>query len=149
MPVSNAVDILMIEDRDEDIELALMALKKHNLANNIKVARDGEEALKFIFAIGEDSDEAINRPPKLILLDLMLPKVSGFEVLRKIRADERTKFTPVVILTSSSENDDISEGYKLGANSYIIKPVNFDNFVKAVSEVGLYWLLLNSPPNMK
>jgi len=149
VPVSNAVDILMIEDRDEDIELALMALKKHNLANNIKVAKDGEEALKFIFAIGEDSDEAINRPPKLILLDLMLPKVSGFEVLRKIRADERTKFTPVVILTSSSENDDISEGYKLGANSYIIKPVNFDNFVKAVSEVGLYWLLLNSPPNMK
>lgn len=146
MPVSNAVDILMIEDRDEDIELALMALKKHNLANNIKVAKDGEEALKFIFAIGEDSDEAINRPPKLILLDLKLPKVSGFEVLRKIRADERTKFTPVVILTSSSESDDISEGYKLGANSYIIKPVNFDKFVKAVSEVGLYWLLLNSPP---
>ena len=146
MPISNAVDILMIEDRDEDIELALTALKKHNLANNIKVARDGEEALKFIFAIGDDSDEAVNRPPKLILLDLKLPKVSGFEVLRKIRADERTKFTPVVILTSSSENDDISEGYKLGANSYIIKPVNFDNFVKAVSEVGLYWLLLNSPP---
>lgn len=146
MPINNAVDILMVEDRDEDIELALTALKKHNLANNIKVAKDGEDALEFIFATGKYSNKAINRLPKLVLLDLKLPKVSGFEVLRKIRADERTKFTPVVILTSSSENNDISEGYRLGANSYIVKPVNFDNFVKAVSEVGLYWLLLNSPP---
>ncbi len=146
MPIQYAVDILMVEDRDEDIELTLMALKKHNLANNMKVVRDGEKALEFIFATGEYSYRAINKLPKLILLDLKLPKVSGFEVLRQIRADERTKSTPVVILTSSSENIDISEGYRLGANSYIVKPVNFDNFVKAVSEVGLYWLLLNSLP---
>ncbi len=146
MPINNAVDILMIEDREEDIELALMALKKHNLVNNIKIIKDGEKALEFMFATGEYSDKAIDRLPKLVLLDLKLPKVSGFEVLRQIRADERTKLTPVVILTSSSENNDISEGYRLGANSYIVKPVNFDNFVKAVSEVGLYWLLLNSLP---
>lgn len=144
MPLNNAVDILMVEDRDEDIELALTALKKHNLANNIKIVKDGQVAVDFLFANGESSGKA-NRAPKLVLLDLKLPKVSGLEVLRKIRADERTKFTPVVILTSSSENNDIREGYKLGANSYIVKPVNFDNFVKAVAEVGFYWLLLNSP----
>ncbi len=147
MPIQYAVDILMVEDRDEDIELALMALKKHNLANNIKVVRDGEKALEFIFTTGEYSYRAINKLPKLILLDLKLPKVSGSEVLRQIRADNRTKLVPVVMLTSSNEESDICESYALGANSYIVKPVDFDAFIKAVSDIGRYWLQLNKLPH--
>ncbi len=146
MSVNNAVEILMVEDRDEDIELTIRALKKHNLANNIEVVKDGEKALEFIFATGEFSDRTFSHQPKLILLDLKLPKVDGLQVLREIKADERTKIIPVVILTSSAEDRDINEAYKLGANSYIVKPVNFDNFVKAVAELGLYWLLINRSP---
>ena len=148
MPVNNAVEILMVEDRDEDIELALRAFKKHNIANNIEVVKDGEKALEFIFATGEFSDRKVSQQPKLILLDLKLPKVDGLQVLREIKADERTKIIPVVILTSSAEDRDIKEAYNLGANSYIVKPVNFDNFVKAVTTLGLYWLLLNTSPQI-
>jgi len=146
MPVNNEIEILMVEDRDEDIELAMRALKKNNIANNIEIVKDGEKALEFIFATGEFSERKISQQPKLILLDLKLPKVDGLEVLREIKADERTKSIPVVILTSSDESSDIKEAYKMGANSYIVKPVNFDNFVKAVADLGLYWLLLNRSP---
>ena len=146
MTVNDEVEILIVEDREEDIELALRAFKKHNIANNIQVVKDGDKALEFIFARGEFSDRKENQQPKLILLDLKLPKVDGLEVLRDIKTNERSKIIPVVVLTSSDEDTDINEAYRLGANSYIVKPVNFDNFVKAVTTMGLYWLLLNRSP---
>src|SRR5262245_51563869 len=132
-------DILLVEDNTEDLELTLRALRTHRLANRIQVAPDGAEALAFFKASG-------NRLPKVVLLDLKLPKVSGLEVLQAIRADERTRALPVVVLTSSREEPDVQRCYELGVNSYIVKPVDFDAFVKAVAEVGLYWLLLNQPP---
>lgn len=140
------VDILLVEDNPTDAELTLRALKKHNLANNVFLVKDGAEALEFIFATGAYSYRSINNQPKVIVLDLRLPKVDGLEVLRKVRSDERTRLIPVVVLTSSHEEKDIVESYKLGVNSYITKPVEFEDFIKAVSEVGLYWLLLNKPP---
>ncbi len=140
------VDILLVEDNPTDAELTLRALKKHNLANNVSLVKDGAEALEFIFATGTYSHRSINCQPKVIVLDLRLPKVDGLEVLRMIRSDERTRLIPVVVLTSSREEKDIVESYKLGVNSYITKPVEFEGFIKAVSEVGLYWLLLNKPP---
>jgi two-component system, response regulator len=146
MEPTNEIEILLVEDNPNDAELAIRALKKHNLANRVHIARDGVEALDFIFAAGPYSGRDINHHPKVILLDLKLPKVDGLEVLRKIKSDERTKVIPVVILTSSREERDLVESYKLGANSYITKPVDFESFVKAVSELGLYWLLLNQPP---
>ena len=146
MMEKSVVEILLVEDNTNDVELTLRALKKHNLANNVHVAKDGEEALEFIFATGKYEDRDMNNRPKLILLDLKLPKVDGLEILRQVKADERTKIIPVVVLTSSREEKDIIESYKLGVNSYMVKPVDFDKFINSVSELGLYWLLLNKPP---
>ncbi len=143
----DAVEILLVEDNPHDVELTLRALKKHNLANNVLVAKDGAEALDFVFGTGAYAKRSVAKSPKLILLDLKLPKVDGLEVLRKIKSDERTKVVPVVVLTSSSEERDIVESYKLGVNSYMVKPVDFDQFVDCVSEMGLYWLVCNEPPS--
>lgn len=142
----NPVDILLVEDNPNDVELTLRALKRHNLANRVVVARDGAEALDLIFAEGARADRSREKYLKLVLLDLKLPKVDGLEVLRKIKADERIKVIPVVVLTSSKEEQDIVESYRLGVNSYIVKPVDFDKFIECVSQIGLYWLLCNEPP---
>jgi len=146
MSSETVVEILLVEDNPRDAELTLRALKKHNLANKVHVAKDGAEALDYIFATGIYAERNIHDHPKVILLDLKLPKVDGMEVLRRIRADERTKCIPVVVLTSSQEERDIVESYKLGVNSYIVKPVDFEKFLSTVQELGLYWLLLNKPP---
>ena len=138
------VEIVLIEDNPADVELTLNALKKRNLANKVKVLTDGEEALDYLFNVCASAGGA--GCPMLILLDLKLPKVSGLEVLEKIRSDERTKMIPVVVLTSSAEERDRIESYKLGVNSYIVKPVEFDSFAEVVSEIGFYWVLLNKPP---
>ncbi|KKL50997.1 hypothetical protein LCGC14_2299890 [marine sediment metagenome] len=143
---ANEVEILLVEDNPTDVELTLRALKKNNLANRVQIVTDGAEALDFIFANGVHKGRDINHKPKIILLDLKLPKVDGLEVLRRIKSDERTKNIPVVVLTSSKEEKDRVESYKLGVNSYIVKPVDFNQFTKAVSELGLYWLLLNELP---
>ena len=140
------VEILLVEDNPNDVELTLRALQKQNLANKVFVVKDGAEALEFIFGTGSYSVRNIEDHPKVVLLDLKLPKVDGIEVLRKIKADPRTKDMPVVMLTSSQEERDVLETYKLGVNSYIVKPVDFGNFVHAVSELGLYWGLLNKVP---
>jgi len=139
------VEILLVEDNQDDVELTLHALQKEKLANNIHVARDGEEALDFLFCNGIHADRSFERP-RLILLDLKLPKVDGMEVLKRVKADARTKAIPVVILTSSKEERDLVTGYGLGANSYIQKPVDFDQFRDTVKNVGLYWLVINQPP---
>lgn len=136
---NNVVEILLVEDNPDDADLTMRALKKYGLGNHLLHLEDGEEALQYIF--GEK-----NSIPKLILLDLKMPKVDGLEVLRKIKADEQKKVIPVVVLTSSQEDQDIVESYKLGVNAYIVKPVNLDKFIKAVAEVGLFWLVLNQPP---
>lgn len=146
MATLNEMEILLVEDNPNDVELTLRALKKHNLANKVHVVKDGAEALEYIFAGGAYNHRNIEDWPRLILLDLKLPKVDGLEVLRRIKSDERTKVIPVVVLTSSREERDLVESYRLGANSYIVKPVDFDKFVESVSELGLYWLLLNQPP---
>jgi len=145
MSTTSPVEILIVEDTPQDLELALRALNKANLTNHIEVARDGAEALDFIFCTGPHADRKIENGPKVILLDLKLPKVDGLEVLRRIKSDPRTKTIPVVVLTSSKEQSDVVESYKLGVNSYIVKPVNFEQFAKAVQELGMYWLLLNQP----
>lgn len=142
----NQVEILLVEDNPNDEELTLRALRKNNIANNVHVVRDGAEALDFIFASGAYTSRRVESRPKVILLDLKLPKVDGLEVLKRIKSDERTSMTPVVVLTSSKEERDIVESYKLGVSSYIVKPVDFDKFITAVSQLGLYWLLLNQPP---
>ena len=146
MLIENAIEILLVEDNPHDVELTLRALKKRNLANTIHVVKDGAEALEYIFATGAYAGRNMNDTPKVILLDLKLPKVDGLEVLRRIKSDERTKTIPVVVLTSSREETDMIESYKLGVNSYIVKPVDFNNFSDAVSQLGLYWLLLNQVP---
>ena len=140
------IDILLIEDNKDDVELTLHALRKENLANKIHVARDGEEALQFMFSDANHVAPSLDHPPRLILLDLKLPKVDGMEVLKRLKADPRTKTIPVVILTSSKEERDLVNGYNLGANSYIQKPVDFEQFRDTVKNVGLYWLLINQPP---
>lgn len=140
------IEILLVEDSSEDAEITLRAFKKQNLANKVHVVEDGEKALNYIFARDTYDGRDFNNKPKVILLDLKLPKVSGLEVLRSIREDERTKQIPVVVLTSSQEEKDITESYKLGVNSYITKPVDFKQFLDTVSELGMYWLLLNKPP---
>jgi len=146
MTSETVVEILLVEDNPRDVELTLRALKKNNLANKVHVVKDGAEALDYIFATGGYAERNIHDHPRVILLDLKLPKVDGMEVLRRIRADERTKCIPVVVLTSPQEERDIVESYKLGVNSYIVKPVDFDKFLSTVQELGLYWLLLNKPP---
>jgi CheY-like chemotaxis protein len=148
MSENNAVEILIVEDTPEDLELALRALRKANLTNRIQIARDGAEALEFIFAEGQHSGRKVENGPKVILLDLKLPKIDGMEVLRRIKSDPRTKTIPVVVLTSSKEQKDVVESYRLGVNSYIVKPVNFERFAAAVQDLGMYWLLLNQPPRM-
>jgi CheY-like chemotaxis protein len=144
---SKQVEIVLVEDNPHDAELALRALKTYNLANNLIWLQDGVEALDFIFAQGQYSNRSIEDVPKVILLDLKLPRVNGLEVLEKVKSDVRTKSIPVVVLTSSSEERDIVTSYNLGVNSYIIKPVDFDKFVEAAKEIGLYWLLLNTAPH--
>jgi len=138
--------ILLVEDNPDDEELTLRALKKNNIQNDVVVARDGVEALDYLFGTGAYAGRDTSNVPAVTLLDLKLPKVDGLEVLRKLRADERTKYLPVVILTSSKEEQDLLNGYKFGANSYIRKPVDFAQFIEAVRNLGLYWLLLNESP---
>lgn len=143
---AHAVEILLVEDNPEDLELTLRAFRKSKLANRIEVARDGAEALDFLFCEGAHSGRRIQDGPRFMLLDLKLPKVDGLEVLQRVKADPRTRDIPVVILTSSREQRDLVESYRLGVNSYILKPVNFEGFVAAVEQLGLYWLLLNQSP---
>jgi two-component system response regulator len=146
MHPSEAVDILLVEDNPQDAELTIRALTKHNLANRVIAVEDGAEALDFIHCRGEYATRERSHSPKVVLLDLKLPKVSGLEVLRGLKQDERTRSIPVVIVTSSREDPDIKTAYALGANSYVVKPVDFDAFAQAVSSLGMYWLLVNQPP---
>lgn len=139
----NEIEILLVEDSPYDAEMTLRALKENHLANDVLVVRDGEQALDFLFARGDFQDRDPDAKPKIILLDLNLPKVGGKDVLRAIKNDPRNKVIPVIVLTSSEEEKDIVESYQLGVNSYITKPVDFDKFVDAVHDLGLYWLLLN------
>jgi len=140
-----SVDILLVEDNPNDAELAMRALRKGRLANNISWVKDGAEALEFIFRTGTYAERP-DQNPKLILLDLKLPKVDGIEVLKRIKADERTRVIPVVMVTSSAEGRDIVESYKLGVNSYVVKPVEFDHFSETVAKAGFYWMLMNKTP---
>lgn len=142
------VEILLIEDSPEDLELTIRSLRKANFGNHIAIARDGEEALDFVFCRGSHAGRSIEDTPRLIMLDLKLPKIDGLEVLRRIKGDERTRTIPVVVLTSSKEHSDLIRSYDLGVNSYIVKPVNFDGFSEAVRQLGMYWLLLNQPPKL-
>lgn len=143
---NDVVEILLVEDTETDAELTIRALKKHSLVNNLVWVKDGADALDFLFATGAYAGRNSAHGPKVVLLDLRLPRVSGIEVLRRIKNDERTRAIPVVVLTSSKEDIDVEECYRLGVNSYITKPVSFDEFVKVVGELGLYWLLLNKIP---
>ncbi len=144
--IEQDVEILLVEDNPSDAELTIRALKKHNLANKVYLVKDGAEALDFIYAEGEYSDRELGNRPKVILLDLKLPKVDGLEVLKRLKEDELTNMIPVVMLTSSKEEEDRVKSYNLGVNSYIVKPVDFDQFMAAIEDLGLYWLLLNKPP---
>lgn len=141
----NKVEILLCEDNRRDADLTIRALKKQNLANSIKWVKDGEQALDYLFGRGEYKGRSIGNTPKVVLLDLKMPKIGGMEVLEEVRSHRSTKYVPVVIMTSSEEEKDIMKSYDLGANSYIVKPVDFDKFMESVSEVGFYWLLLNKP----
>ena len=144
---NNSVEILLVEDNINDAELTIRELKKHNMANNLVHVKNGEEAMDFIFATGKYAGERdIKYSPKIVLLDIQMPKVNGIEVLRAIKSDEFAKSTPVVMLTSSKEDPDIRQCYEAGANSYIVKPVSFEGFTNAIKSVGLYWLLINQPP---
>lgn len=138
--------ILLVEDNDDDVALTLRALEKNNLRNGVVIARDGKEALDWLFCRGEHAGRNANELPELILLDLNLPRVDGLEVLRQIRADDRSKYLPVVVLTSSARDRDVVQSYQLGANSYVQKPVNFTDFIDATRQLGLYWLVLNRRP---
>jgi CheY-like chemotaxis protein len=140
------IDILVVEDNPNDAELTLRALKKNHIANNIHVVADGAEALDCLFATGKYEDRDCSIAPKLVILDLKLPKVDGMEVLRILKSDERTKHIPIVVLTSSKEESDIVASYKLGANSFIVKPMEFNKFIDAVKDLGMYWMLLNEVP---
>ena len=148
MNETDLVEILLVEDSLEDLELTQRALRNAKLGNHIQIARDGAEALDFIFCEGPHSARKIEDTPKLILLDLKLPKVDGLEVLARIKGDPRTKHIPVVVLTSSKEQVDVVKSYQLGVNSYIVKPVNFEGFTAAVQELSMYWLLINQPPKL-
>lgn len=141
MRLQNSADVLLVEDNPDDVELTLRALKRSHLMNPVRVARDGAEAIEILFGAGPRQTL-----PRVVLLDLKLPRVNGLEVLERIRREESTRTLPVVVLTSSREEPDVKRAYELGANSYIVKPVEFEKFVAAVAEVGLYWLVLNQPP---
>jgi CheY-like chemotaxis protein len=140
------VDILLVDDSQDDVDLTLHALRGENLANHVFVAHDGEEALDFLFCTGPHAGRSFDRPPKLVLLDLKMPKVDGMQVLKQIKGDARTRIVPVVLMTSSSEERDLVRGYDLGVNSYLQKPVDFDEFRKMVKLLGMYWLVTNRPP---
>jgi two-component system response regulator len=141
--------ILLVEDNPDDVELTLLAFKKYNIKNDLVVIQDGAESLDYLFAEGAYAGRDLSNMPTVILLDLKLPKIGGLEILRRIRADERTKLLPVVILTSSKEEQDLINGYKFGANSYVRKPIDFAQFTEAARQLGLYWLILNEPPPRK
>lgn len=147
--MANEKSILLVEDNPDDVELTMRAFRQNNIKNEIIVANDGVEALDYLFGAGKYEGRDLNDKPALILLDLKLPKIDGLEVLRKVRADERTSLLPVVILTSSKEEQDILRGYTLGTNSYVRKPIDFNEFSKAVGFLGLYWLLINETPPVK
>jgi CheY-like chemotaxis protein len=146
MDVNKTVEILLVEDSDQDAELALRALRKNNISNKITRLRDGEEALDFLFGRGEFEGRSIHNIPRVVLLDLKMPKVDGLEVLKAIRENEITEKLPVVMLTSSKEERDLVHSYELGANSYIVKPVEFESFTKSVRDIGFYWMILNELP---
>jgi len=141
-----AVDVLLVEDNLQDAELTIRSFKKHKLASNVIVVEDGAEALDFIFCRGKYAERDIKHPPRVIFLDLKLPLVGGLEVLRAIKQDTRTRSIPVVVVTSSREDPDIKAAYELGANSYVVKPVDFESFTDSIGKLGLYWLLINQPP---
>ena len=145
----NQIEILLVEDNPADLKMTLHALHTGKVANHIQVARDGAEALEFIFCEGAYASRKMSDGPKVIMLDLKLPKVDGLEVLSRVKGDPRTKNIPVVVMTSSKEQSDLASSYDLGVNSYIVKPVNFEAFAKAVQDLGMYWLLLNEPPNLE
>jgi two-component system response regulator len=149
MSDTTSVEILLVEDNPQDLELTQRALRKANLANCIHIARDGTEALEFLFCEGAHAARKIEDHPKVILLDLKLPKLDGLQVLKRIKGDPRTSSIPVVVLTSSKEQNDVVESYHLGVNSYIVKPVNFERFAEAVQQLGMYWLLFNQPPKLQ
>lgn len=143
MKTENKIEILLVEDNPHDAELTMRVLKKNNLSDHILWLKDGTEALDYFFGTGRDAPETIDYAPKMILLDLKLPKTDGLDVLRRLKSDRRTDMIPVVMLTSSREDQDIAQSYRLGVNSYIVKPVDFENFSEAVAQLGKYWLLLN------
>jgi CheY-like chemotaxis protein len=149
MNSADIVEILIVEDNEQDLALAQRALRKANVSNRIQVARDGEEALEFLFCEGAYAERRIEDGPKVILLDLKIPKIDGLEVLQRVKGDVRTKAIPVVVLTSSKEQNDVVETYNLGVNSYIVKPVNFEQFSETMQKLGFYWLLLNHPPQLE
>jgi two-component system, response regulator len=143
--MSHEVEILLVEDSPEDAELTIRTLRRNKLANAVQIAEDGAEALDFLFCRGSHKERTFSHPPKLVLLDLKLPKVDGLEVLRAIRADARTKAIPVVILTSSKEQKDLIKGYNLGVSAYVQKPVDFEQFSEAIRQIGMFWMLINQP----
>jgi two-component system response regulator len=145
----NAIEILLVEDNPRDAELTIRALKKHNLANKLFHVADGVEALDYLFGRGKYAERNTKDLPKVILLDLKLPRINGLEVLRALKADEHTMSIPIVVVTSSAEDPDVRTAYQLGANSYVIKPVQFDAFIDAMTKLGIYWLMINHPTNRK
>jgi CheY-like chemotaxis protein len=147
MNETHEVEILLVEDNQDDLDMTFRALRKANLTNHIQAVRDGAEALDFIFCQGAFVGRKFESAPKVILLDLKLPKINGMDVLKRIKSDPRTKMIPVVVLTSSKEQKDVIESYNLGVNSYMVKPVNFEGFAATVKDLGMYWVLLNQPPN--
>lgn len=146
MDVNKTVEILLVEDNDHDAEMALRALKKNNISNKVTRLKDGEEALEFLFGTGDFEGRSVHNQPRVILLDLKMPKVDGLEVLKAVRSNKDTEKIPIVMLTSSKEERDVVEGYKLGVNSFIVKPVEFNSFMEAVKDIGFYWVILNELP---